>query len=417
MAVYEYKGLDGRGKAIAGIIDAEGAKSARTRLRKQGLFPTDIKQQAVAGGGSEKADKKGGGLSREVDVAAFFQRVGIKDISAMTTQLATLIGANIPMVEALSAIQEQCEKDKLKVILADVREKVNQGGGLADAMESHPKVFSDLYVNMVRAGEASGSLDLVLQRLASYTEGQVKLRGKVTGAMIYPILMSVVGGAIVMGLFVFVIPRIRRVLESFGQTLPAITRITLGISELVLGWWWAIGLLGFGAYTLFRRWKATKEGRFKWHSFLLKAPVFGPIVRRVAVTRFCQTLSTLLDSGVPILTAVGIVERVVQNDVLAKAVREAAENISEGDSIAAPLRQSGEFPPLVTHMIAIGERTGELESMLGKVADSYESQLESTLEGLTSLLEPLLILVMGGVVGFIAMAIMLPMLNMSNSLR
>jgi general secretion pathway protein F len=235
--------------------------------------------------------------------------------------------------------------------------------------------------------------------------------------MIYPILMSVVGGAIVMGLFVFVIPRIRRVLESFGQTLPAITRITLGISELVLGWWWAIGLLGFGAFTLFNRWKATKEGRYKWHSFLLKAPVLGPIVRRVAVTRFCQTLSTLLDSGVPILTAVGIVERVVQNDVLAKAVREVAENISEGDSIAAPLRQSGEFPPLVTHMIAIGERTGELESMLGKVAESYESQLESTLEGLTSLLEPLLILVMGGVVGFIAMAIMLPMLNMSNSLR
>ncbi len=417
MAVYEYKGLDGRGKAIAGIIDAEGAKSARARLRKQGLFPTDIKQQAVSGGGKGKAEKSGGGLSREVDVAAFFQRVGIKDVSAMTTQLATLIGANIPMVEALAAIQEQCEKDKLKVILADVREKVNQGSGLADAMESHPKVFSDLYVNMVRAGEASGSLDLVLQRLASYTEGQVKLRGKVTGAMIYPILMSVVGGAIVMGLFVFVIPRIRRVLESFGQTLPAITRITLGISELVLGWWWALGLLGFGAYTLFRRWKSTKEGRFKWHTFLLKAPILGPIVRRVAVTRFCQTLSTLLDSGVPILTAVGIVERVVQNDVLAKAVREAAENISEGDSIAAPLRQSGEFPPLVTHMIAIGERTGELESMLGKVADSYESQLESTLEGLTSLLEPLLILVMGGVVGFIAMAIMLPMLNMSNSLR
>ena len=417
MAVYEYKGLDGRGKAIAGIIDAEGAKSARIRLRKQGLFPTDIKQQAVSGGGSKDGDKKGGGLSWEVDVAALFQRVGIKDISAMTTQLATLIGANIPMVEALSAIQEQCEKDKLKVILADVRETVNQGGSLADAMESHPKVFSDLYVNMVRAGEASGSLDLVLQRLASYMESQVKLRGKLTGAMIYPILMSVVGGAIVMGLFVFVIPRIRRVLESFGQTLPAITRITLGFSELVLGWWWALGLLGFGGYTLFRRWKATKEGRFKWHSFLLKAPVLGSIVRRVAVTRFCQTLSTLLDSGVPILTAIGIVERVVQNDVLAKAVREAAENISEGDSIAAPLRQSGEFPPLVTHMIAIGERTGELESMLGKVADSYESQLESTLEGLTSLLEPLLILVMGGVVGFIAMAIMLPMLNMSNSLR
>jgi len=413
MAVYEYKGLDGRGKATQGIIDAEGAKSARSRLRKQGVFPTEVNRQAVSGLEEGQSD----GLSREIDVAAMFQRVGIKDVSALTTQLATLIGAGVPMVESLTAIQEQCEKPKLEVVLADVREKVNQGGSLADAMAGHPKIFSDLYVNMVRAGEASGNLDLVLRRLASYTEAQVKLRGKLTGAMIYPILMTVVGGAIVLGLFVFVIPRIRRVLESFGQALPPITRLVLGFSELVLGWWWACALLGGLAYYLFRRWKTTEEGRFKWHTFLLRLPVLGPVVRRVAVTRFCQTLSTLLDSGVPILTAIEIVERVVQNDVLAKAVREAAENIAEGDSIAAPLRQSGEFPPLVTHMIAIGERTGELESMLGKVAESYESQLEATLEGLTSLLEPLLILLMGGVVGFIAMAIMLPMLNMSNTLR
>ncbi len=414
MAVYEYKGLDARGKAVQGIIDSDGAKGARARLRKQGVFPTEVKEQAT---GSAAGAAKGQGLSREVDVAGAFQRVGVKDVAEATTQMATLVGAGIPMVEALTAMQDQCEKAKMEVILADVREKVNQGSSLAKALEGHPKVFSDLYVNMVAAGEASGNLDVVLRRLAAYTEGQVKLRGKLVSAMIYPILMTLVGGAIVLGLFVFVIPRIRRILESFGQALPVITKVVLAFSELVVGWWWAVFLLTGLAGWLFRRWKSTPEGRLKWHSLLSSLPLLGSIVRRVAVTRFCQTLSTLLDSGVPILTAIGIVERVVQNDVLAQAIHEAAENISEGESIATPLRQSGEFPPLVTHMIAIGERTGELESMLGKVAESYEAQLETTLEGLTSLLEPLLILLMGGVVGFIAMAIMLPMLNMSNSIR
>jgi len=414
MAVYEYKGLDARGKAVQGIIDSDGAKGARARLRKQGVFPTEVKEQSTgSGGGAAKSQ----GLSREVDISGALQRVGVKDVAEVTTQMATLVGAGIPMVEALTAMQDQCEKAKMEVILADVREKVNQGSSLAKALEGHPKVFSDLYVNMVAAGEASGNLDVVLHRLASYTEGQVKLRGKLISAMIYPVLMSLVGGAIVLGLFVFVIPRIRRVLESFGQALPAITKVVLAFSELMVGWWWAVLILAVLGGWLFRRWKATPEGRMKWHALLLSLPLLGPIVRRVAVTRFCQTLSTLLDSGVPILTAIGIVERVVQNDVLAKAIREAAENISEGESIATPLRQSGEFPPLVTHMISIGERTGELESMLGKVAEAYEAQLESTLEGLTSLLEPLLILLMGGVVGFVAMAIMLPMLNMSNSIR
>ena len=411
MPVFEYKGLDTRGKGVTGIIDADGGKSARARLRKQGIFPTDVQEQ-MAG-----EVTRGEGLSREVDVARFFQRVGVKDVAELTTQLATLLGAGIPMVESLTATQEQCEKARLKVIMADVREKVNEGGSLADALSAHPKVFSRLYVNMVRAGEASGNLDLVLNRLAVYTEGQVRLRGKLVSAMIYPLLMTVVGGAIVLGLFVFVIPRIRRVLESFGETLPTMTRFVLALSNLFLSFWWLIFVLGGLGWWMFRRWKSTPEGRMKWDSFLLGLPLIGPIVRRVAVTRFCQTLSSLLDSGVPILTAIGIVEKVVQNEVLAVAIAESAKNIAEGESIAVPLRQSGQFPPIVTHMIAIGERTGELESMLGKVAASYEAQLETTLDGLTSLIEPLLILFMGGVVGFIAMAIMLPMLNMSNSLR
>jgi len=266
----------------------------------------------------------------------------------------------------------------------------------------------------VRAGEASGSLEIVFQRLADYTEKQVRMKSQITSAMIYPVMMTVVGGLIVIGLFVFVIPKIRRILESMGKTLPFITKLVLGLSDFFIAYWWVIGLVIVLAVWWFRRWKATSEGRYKYHSLLLRMPIFGPIVRQIAVARFCRTLSTLLDSGVPILTAIGIVEKVVDNEVLAKTIREAAANISEGESIAEPLRQSGEFPALVTHMIAIGERTGELEPMLARVADSYDQQLENTLQGLTSLLEPLLILFMGGVVAMIAVAILLPMLDMSS---
>jgi len=408
MAVFEYKGLDGRGKAVKGLIDAEGPKSARSRLRKDGVFPTEVLEKTAG-----KATR-GKGLSMEVDVAQYFQRITQQDLAEMTSQLSTLLAASVPMIESLTAVIDQCEKEKLKVVLTDLREKVNQGIALADAMAAHPKVFSNLYINMVRAGEASGSLEIVFQRLADYTEKQVRMKSQITSAMIYPVLMTVVGGLIVIGLFVFVIPKIRRILESMGKTLPFITKLVLGISDFFLAWWWLLGILLILGIWWFRRWKSTPEGRYKYHSLLLRLPIFGPIVRQVAVARFCRTLSTLLDSGVPILTAIGIVEKVVDNEVLAKTIREAANNISEGESIAEPLRASGEFPALVTHMIAIGERTGELEPMLARVADSYDQQLENTLQGLTSLLEPLLILFMGGVVAMIAVAILLPMLDMSS---
>ena len=408
MAVYAYKGLDAKGKSVKGLIDAENPKSARKRLRVDGIFPTEVEEQ-VAG-----VTVKGEGLAREVDLSGLFERIKPQDLAELTGQMATLLAASVPMVEALSAVTEQCEKQKLKVILTDVREKVTQGISLADALKEHPKVFNNLFVNMVYAGEASGSLDVVFKRLAEYTEAQVKMRSQITAAMIYPVLMTCVGGLIVLGLFVFVIPKIRRVLESMGKTMPLLTRMVLGFSDFVLNYWWLVALVIAGAVYYFRKWKETEKGRAKWHQMVLNFPIFGNVVRQVAVTRFCRTFSTLLDSGVPILSAIAIVEKVVGNDVLAAAIRSAAENISEGDSISEPLKRSGEFPPLVTHMIAIGERTGELEPMLGKVADSYDRQLENTLNALTSLLEPLLILGMGGAVATIAMAVLMPMLDMSS---
>lgn len=411
MAAFEYKGMDARGAAISGIVDADSPKSARQKLRKQGVFPTEVWEQ--------KAGKatRGEGLSVSVDFSRFFQRVKAADIAEMTSQLSTLVGAGIPMVEALSALIDQIENPALKVILVEVREQVNQGHTLAEALRAHPKVFGDLYVNMVAAGEQSGALDIVLVRLTEYTEASVRLRQKLVGSLTYPVLMGFVGAGIVVGLFVGVIPRVKRIFDSFDATLPLITRVLLGASDFVVAWWWAlILLLAVGVWYL-RRWVRTPAGRHRWHQLALRLPIFGRINRLVAVSRFARTMATLLSSGVPILTALGIVKNVVQNDIIAEAVANAGRNISEGQSIAEPLKQSGQFPPLVTHMIAVGEKTGELEPMLGKVADAYDQQVETILGTLTSLLEPIIILFMGGVVLLVALAILLPMLNLSNVAR
>jgi general secretion pathway protein F len=396
MAVYEYKGIDAAGKTSAGVVDADSAKGARNKLRRQGVFTTEVMEQKAG------SSTRGKGLAVEVDLGKLFARISTEDIATMTGQMATLIGAGIPMVEALSALIEQIENPKLKSVMVAVREDVNQGSGLAATMRKHGgKDFGDLYINMVAAGEQSGSLDLVLKRLMTYTESQVRLRGKVTSAMMYPALMGTVAILITVGLFVGVIPKIRRIFESMGTALPLITRITLGISDAIQGYWWLMIMV-------------TAAIVYGWK---LSMPIFGKVNRLVAVSRFCRTFSTLLDSGVPILTAVSIVATVVENDILSDAIQSAGKNIREGQSIAGPLKESGQFPPLVIHMIAIGEKTGELEPMLAKVADSYDQQVENILGSITSLIEPVMIIFMGGMVATIALAIMLPMLQMTQNLQ
>lgn len=416
MPVFEYKAINQGGKEVSGIVDADTARNARARLRRQGLFPTEVVEQESGAAprrseGSQAPRKST--LSREVDLAKYFQRVNATDVATMTSQLATLVGASIPMVEALTALQEQVEKPVLKVVIADIREKVNEGASFAKALQNHPKVFDDLYVNMVAAGEQSGSLDIVLSRLAEHTESMLALRSKVIGALIYPALMAGVGLALLTLIFLVVVPKVRRLFDSFGEALPLPTQILLGASEIFVGWWWAFLAVAVGSVWAFRRWIRSEQGRPRWHRALLRIPVAGGILRTVAVSRFCRTLSTLLASGVPILTALRIVRRVVGNDVLAVAIDEAAENIQEGQSVAAPLRQSGQFPPLVTHMISIGERTGDLEPMLEKVANAYDAAVSRALSAFTALLEPLLIIVMGGTIGVTALALLLPMLQMS----
>jgi general secretion pathway protein F len=407
--IYEYRGFDGNCKETSGIIDAESPRAARLKLRKQSIFPTDIDEKKADG----KPATKGTGLSVQIDLSKYFTYVSATDVATMTAQLSTLVGASIPVVEALSAVLEQSEKPALKVVLADVREKVNEGASLAQSLKGHPKVFDELYTNMVAAGEKSGALELVLKRLADHTEAMGKLRGKVVAALIYPALMAMIGAGLLITIFTVVIPRVRRMFDSFHAGLPLLTRALLGASDIVGSYWWIVlALIALGVW-LFRRWVKKPAGRERWHALQLKTPVIGKIVRTIAVSRFCRTLATLLVSGVPILTALEIVRRVVQNDVLARAIGEAAKNIQEGQSIAVPLRQSGQFPPLVTHMISIGERTGELEPMLDKVANAYDAYVERSLSAFTALLEPLLIIAMGGTIGIVALALLLPMLQLS----
>jgi general secretion pathway protein F len=410
MAVYEYIGLDGAGKSTKGIVDADSPKSARGRLRKQGVFPTEVWEK-------KEGATRGKGLNIEIDFGKYFQRVSQQDLATLTSQLSTLIGANIPMVEALSALVDQTENPKLKSVLVEVRQKVNGGTSLARALRANPEIFGELFVNMVDAGEQSGALDLVLQRLTQYTESQVALRGKLVAAVTYPVLMLCVSSALVLGLFTFVIPRIKRIFDSFDEALPLITTVLFTVSTVTTEYWWVILLIVSPMVWFFRRWLKTPPGALWWDRTALKLPVFGNINRTVAVSRFCRTLATLLVSGVPILTALTIVRTVVGNQVIATAIDNAARNIAEGQSIAVPLKASGQFPPIVTHMITIGEKTGELEGMLGKVADAYDAQVENTVNTLTSLLTPIMTLFMGGVVAIIALGILLPMLNLTSVVR
>jgi general secretion pathway protein F len=415
MPVFEYKGLDAAGKAVAGIVDADSPKLARMRLRKQGLFPTEVHEQ------NERGTRRGQSiLDTQIDVQKYFEFISTRDVSVMTTQLSTLVGAHVPMAEALAALVDQTEKEKLKIILSKVKEKVNEGSALADAMAEHPKVFDTLYVQMVRAGERSGALAEVLKRLSTYAEGQVKLQGQILSAVAYPILLGIMGTLILLGLFLGVIPRLRDMFDSMpgGQdALPLITRVVFFVGDALVVGWWIIPILPFAAIAAFRWYVRRPTGRESWDRLRLKLPIFGRLNRLVAVSRFCRTLSTLLVSGVPILSSLQIVEAVIGNVILADTVSKAAANIREGQSIAVPLKQSGEFPPLVTHMISIGEKTGELERMLNIVAGNYEDEVESTISAMTSLLAPAMIMLIGGIVFVVALGLLTPMMNISNMIR
>jgi general secretion pathway protein F len=313
----------------------------------------------------------------------------------------------------MSALIEQLENPELKAALTQTRDKVNEGSSLADALKAHPRIFQPLYVNMVAAGEASGTLEVVLGRLATFLDSQSKLQNKVTAALAYPIFMALMSMVTISIMLVVVVPKVTSIFEDFQQSLPWYTRLLIFTSEVVTGYWWLLIALGVAAFYGWRRWVETKDGRARWDRWMLELPVFGKLFLMVAIARFARTLATLLASGVPLLQAMEITRNVLGNVELMRVVEEASGSIREGESIAAPLKRSGRFPPIVTHMIAVGERSGQLEEMLENVASAYDSQVDTRVQVMTSLLEPAMIVVMGGISGSIAFAILMPLMRIA----
>jgi general secretion pathway protein F len=334
-------------------------------------------------------------------------------VAVMTRQLATLVRAGVPLVDSLGALTEQVEKESLVKVLTRVREAVNEGTAFSKALGEHGAVFPPLYINMVAAGEASGTIEAVLDRLADFMEAQSRLKGKVLAALAYPALMLVVVMILVGVLMVAVVPKVTSIFENLGQELPWYTTLLIVTSDTIAHWWWAMLLALGGAMAAFQRWRGTAKGRLAWDTFTLKVPIFGRLNLLIAVARFSRTLSTLLGSGVQLLTAMEIGRNVLGNARLQAVIGEAIGAIREGESIAEPLKRSRAFPPMVTHMIAVGERSGQLEEMLENVSRAYEADVDTRVMALTSLLEPVMIVALGGIVGFIAMAILMPLIQMN----
>jgi len=406
MPVYAYKGLTAQGRTVAGILDADSPTSARVSLRRSGIFPTTLQEEAT------QPSPKGANPGAE-SVARFLERVPVQELALFTRQLATLIGAGLPLVECLETLGEQVERASLKRVLAHVRRQVREGGSLADALQSHPHVFSSIYVNMIRSGEASGALPTVLSRLAEYTEGQARLLRTVQSALTYPVLMVLVAGAILVFLLAYVVPQVMQIFRDTGQTLPLTTRALITISSFLADHWWELAALSACGLLGFSRALRTETGRAGWDRLVLRLPWVGRLVQRLNVARVSRTLGTLLASGVPILTALEIVSQLVGNVSLRRALTDARLSVQEGESLAGPLKRSGVFPGLFVQMVAVGERSGELEPMLHRAAEAYDEEVATALSRLTSILEPLTILVMGGVVLFIVLAILLPIFQLN----
>jgi len=418
MPIYEYKGMDTRGSSKAGIIDADSPREARSRLREQNVLVTDLTISAVS---AEVEKKQGGAAPKKSWRNAFrFERNvrGRETLSIYTRQLATLIRSGIPLAQALGALIEQVEHKDIEAILRDVRENVVRGISFGDALANHPRLFDLLFVNMVRAGEASGNLDTVLVRLADYRTRQAQIQGKVKTALIYPMVMFVIGTGVVIFLVNVVVPRLVNIAKARGQTLPWMTQVLDSTSVFLQNHLLLLVTLAFAAWIVWRYFLLQREEvRLWWDGAKLKLPVLGSVLKKTIVSRFAITMSTLLRSGVTVLDALEIVKTIMRNKVMERTLEEVRTRILEGADIATPLKKSGVFPPVVGYMVAVGEQTGQLDEMLQRIADAYEEEIETTTTRALAILEPMMIVIMAFVVGFIVIAVMLPILQSSSSIQ
>ena len=400
MPVFRYAAKERTGRAVNGITEANDQKALIDALRKQDLIIISVKE--------EKKRERGMGFA-----AKFGGKIKLGELVLFSRQMATMIDSGIPLVQGLEIIGEQIENRSFRAIVLEVKQDVAAGAGFHEALTKHPRAFSALFVNMVKAGESSGALDAIMDRLALYLEKTDSLIRKVRSAMIYPAVVSTMAVVITLVLMIKVVPVFKNIFADFGSTLPLPTLVLVSISDFLIQNLLLFAIALVVGLTLLTRFLRTEKGKVLFDRFKLKMPVFGIIMRKVAVSKFSRTLSTLVKSGVPILTALEIVGKSSGNKVIESAIEKVRNSIREGENITAPLMRSKVFPPLVVRMISVGEQTGELEKMLTKIADFYDDQVDAAVSGITSLIEPLIIAILGVVIGGIVICMFLPIFKIS----
>ncbi len=402
MAKFSWSGRARDGKNVKGEMEATSEAAVGAQLRRQGIMPARIKQ-------------RGGGLDIEIKIPGMEKKVTTKDLVVFTRQFATMIDAGLPLVQCLDILSSQQENKTFKTALVKVKEDVESGSTFADALGKHPKIFNELYVNLVAAGEVGGILDTILNRLAAYIEKALKLKKQVKSAMTYPTTIVGIAVLVIAVILVFVIPQFESMFKDFGAALPMPTQIVINISNFVQNYIFVIigGIIL--SVVAFKRIYATKQGRAKIDDWALKLPVFGILIRKVAVAKFSRTLSTMISSGVPILDGLEIVQKTAGNMTVEKAIARVRESISEGKTIAEPLKESGVFPPMVCQMIEVGEQAGAIDAMLSKIADFYDDEVDDAVGNLTAMMEPMLMLFLGTTVGGLVIAMYLPIFKVAGT--
>jgi type IV pilus assembly protein PilC len=409
MSIFSYQATDKKGQEVTGMVDADSLALAINQVRSLGYFPTKVKEDAGKLARKQKGKAKSGGLNLSIG-----GRVKKKQITLFTRQLATLIDAGLPLLRSLSILYDQQKPGKLRNILDELVNDVQSGTTFSEGLAKHPKVFDKLYVNMVRAGEVGGMLEIVLNRLAEFAERREALARKVKGAMIYPIMVLLVAGGIVTFLLIRVVPTFAEIFSDLGGALPAPTQFLVNVSEALKQSYIKILLTGAGIIIGIKMIFKVEIVRAIRDRVVLKLPLFGELTRKIGVARFSRTLGTLITSGVPILQSLSIVKETIANRVIANAVAEVHDSIREGETIAGPLEESKAFPPMAVNMIDVGEETGNLDSMLLKVADIYDAEVEVAIGGMLQMLEPAMMVVLGGIVGFIVISMYLPIFSMGD---
>ncbi|MFH1741121.1 MAG: type II secretion system F family protein [bacterium] len=414
MAMYQYKALDKGGKEIRGSIDATGEEAVVERLRGMGYFATEVSKLKSGMGQMALEDLP---IIRGLSKLISRGKVGLKDLSAFTRQLATLVGAGLPLLRSLQILYEQVENRNLKDAIFAMIASVEGGSTLSEAMAKHPRIFNRLFVNMIKAGELGGALEQVLERLALFSEKAAAVRSKVKGAMWYPAVVITIALSVVSIILIFVVPKFADMFSGLGADLPVLTQYLVDFSDWIVQNWYKPIIVVISVIVALRMFTSTEFGAYVMDRIKLRLPIFGTILQKSAVARFARTFGTLLDTGVPILQTLLIVKDTSGNEVIARAMVDIHASIRDGDTVNEPMRAFPVFPPLVIHMIAVGEETGALDKMLIKVAEAYEREVDDAVDGLAKLIEPLLIVMLGGIIGTVVVALYLPIFSVTNAIK